>query len=124
MEYFGYKDLPDKLSGAGVHSLDNVMTLDPSIHSWFDELKLWFEAVVSGLLFSVFTLNVCRMARKTLILSVRRRSDSFFGARQIQLCSKVHAQTFRCQTPSISGFTPHVAELPIYLVPASTRTRF
>jgi hypothetical protein len=49
LECFGYKDLPDRLCGDGIHSLDNVMTLEYDIHAWFDELKLWFEAVVSGL---------------------------------------------------------------------------
>jgi len=70
MSCFGYEDLPGKLSGAGIHSLDNIMTLDANIHSLFDELHLWFEAVVSGLQFSVLTLNVCRTARKTRIIFV------------------------------------------------------
>ncbi|KAH9026394.1 hypothetical protein EDB85DRAFT_2149232 [Lactarius pseudohatsudake] len=42
---FGYKDLPDKLKGKGIHSLDNVMTLGMEIHHWFDQLMMWFEAV-------------------------------------------------------------------------------
>jgi len=45
MHCFGYEDLPKALNGAGVHSLDNVMTLDPSIHTLFDNLGLWFEAL-------------------------------------------------------------------------------
>jgi len=45
MECFGYEDLPKKLNGTGIHSLDNIMTLEINIHSWFDELLLWFEAV-------------------------------------------------------------------------------
>ena len=51
MRCFGYEDLPEKLKGAGVHSLDNIMTLQLDIHSWFDQLQVWFEAVVSGLQF-------------------------------------------------------------------------
>ena len=70
MRCFGYEDLPEKLNGAGIHGLDNIMTLDPSIHNWFDGLQLWFEAVVSGLRFSVLTLNVCRTARRTPITFV------------------------------------------------------
>ncbi|KAH9175893.1 hypothetical protein EDB89DRAFT_2066097 [Lactarius sanguifluus] len=42
---FGYEDLLDKLKGKGIHSLDNVMTLGMEIHHWFDQLKMWFEAV-------------------------------------------------------------------------------
>jgi len=44
MQCFGYEDLPERFNGAGIHSLDNIMTLDPSIHTWFDKLQLWFEA--------------------------------------------------------------------------------
>ena len=50
MKCFGYEDLPKTLNVAGdttIHGLDNVMTLDPSIHAWFDRLELWFEAIVS-----------------------------------------------------------------------------
>ena len=32
-----------------VSTVYNVMTLDANIHSLFDQLHLWFEAVVSGL---------------------------------------------------------------------------
>ena len=124
MSRFGYEDLPDKLSGAGIHSLDNVLTLDISIRSLFDKLQLWFEAVVSGLQFSVLTLNVCRTARKTPIIFVWYTRGYLPCARQIQSHSKVHTPTFHCQTPSISGFMPHVVELPIYLARASTWTRF
>ena len=49
MKSFGYEDLPEKLNSAGIHSLDNIMTLETCIHGWFDGLKLWFEAVVSRL---------------------------------------------------------------------------
>ena len=64
MKEFGYEDLPEKLNGAGIHNLDNVMTLDPSIHAWFDKLEIWFEAVVSGIgSSSSRTLNVRRRAR-------------------------------------------------------------
>ncbi|KAH9026393.1 hypothetical protein EDB85DRAFT_1851218, partial [Lactarius pseudohatsudake] len=44
---FGYKDILDKLTGKGIHSLDNVMTLGMEIHHWFDQLKMWFEAVIT-----------------------------------------------------------------------------
>jgi hypothetical protein len=74
------------MCGDGVNSLDNIMTLDSPIHSWFDKLQLWFEAVVSGLQFSVLTLNVCRTARKTPTISVRRQEHSFTPASQIQSC--------------------------------------
>jgi len=49
MRCFGYEDLPQRMHGAGAHSLDNIMTLQLDVHCWFDKLELWFEAVVSGL---------------------------------------------------------------------------
>jgi HNH endonuclease len=44
----GYDDLVDQLYD-DIHSLKNVMTLSPDMHSAFDSLKLWFEPVVSYL---------------------------------------------------------------------------
>ena len=74
---FGYEDLPERLHGAGIHSLDNIMTLQHDIHSWFDQLELWFEAVVSGLqIVSLYaeclqdgkenTYNICVMEQADL----------------------------------------------------------
>ncbi|KAH9031324.1 hypothetical protein EDB85DRAFT_2089767 [Lactarius pseudohatsudake] len=42
---FGYKDLPDKLTGKKIYSLDNVMTLELNMRDSFDQLDMWFEAV-------------------------------------------------------------------------------
>ncbi|KAH9002540.1 hypothetical protein EDB86DRAFT_2847233 [Lactarius hatsudake] len=42
---FGYKGLPDRLTGKKIHSLDNVMTLELNMHDSFDQLDIWFEAV-------------------------------------------------------------------------------
>ena len=60
-----------KMDGAGVNSLNNIIALHVNIHSWFNKLELWFEAMVSCLQFSVLTLNVCRTARKTPTISVQ-----------------------------------------------------
>jgi len=111
---FGYEDLPEKLNGVGVHSLDNITTLDYTIHSWFDELQLWPDAEVRGLQFSVLTLNVCRTARRTPILSVWQKKHTVSCARKIQSCSKVHTQAFRCQTLSTSRFTPMLVHGQIF----------
>ena len=53
MTYFGFEDLPDKLAGNGIHTLENVMTLDASYRIFFETLSMWFEAIVSGL--GIFT---------------------------------------------------------------------
>jgi hypothetical protein len=50
MKYFGYENSRKKLDPAGgttIHDLDNVMTLEHSVRIWFDDLQLWFEAIVS-----------------------------------------------------------------------------
>jgi hypothetical protein len=74
MVSFGYKDLPEKLNGAGIHSLDNLLTLDPFFRRLFDELKLWFEAIVSDFdIFRTRVLNFARRARKILMPFVPRK---------------------------------------------------
>ncbi|KAL0958578.1 hypothetical protein HGRIS_000716 [Hohenbuehelia grisea] len=44
---FGYSDFLEELNGADIHRLSNLLTLDKDIHSWFDNLWLWFEPLVS-----------------------------------------------------------------------------
>ncbi|KAF9477024.1 hypothetical protein BDN70DRAFT_995249 [Pholiota conissans] len=39
---FVYKSLPEDLNGANIHRLENVMTLDASLHGDFDKLGFWF----------------------------------------------------------------------------------
>ncbi|GBE88143.1 hypothetical protein SCP_1203730 [Sparassis crispa] len=36
------KNLSDDLNGAKIHRLENVMTLEPSVHRSFDALEIWF----------------------------------------------------------------------------------
>lgn len=48
MTYLGFEDLPKKLAGNGIHSLENVMTLDLNTSYFFETLEIWFEAIVSG----------------------------------------------------------------------------
>ncbi|KAK0437794.1 hypothetical protein EV421DRAFT_995183 [Armillaria borealis] len=38
-----------ELNGAGIHRLENILTLSPSLHDFFDQLALWLEAVVFNL---------------------------------------------------------------------------
>jgi hypothetical protein len=45
LERFGYKSLPSELDGEKIHCLQNIMTLDPRIHDFFDTLRLWFEPI-------------------------------------------------------------------------------
>jgi hypothetical protein len=85
LKCFGYEGLPERLNGDGIHSLDNVMTLDPTIHDWFDRLEIWFEAVVSDFKFlSPLTLNMRRMAWKIPMLFALSETIVFARARQTQ----------------------------------------
>ncbi|PBK88967.1 hypothetical protein ARMGADRAFT_1167751 [Armillaria gallica] len=34
-----------ELDGAGIHRLENILTLSPSLHDFFNQLALWLEAV-------------------------------------------------------------------------------
>jgi hypothetical protein len=53
MRYLGFDDLPEKLVGNGIHTLENVMTLDLNFCFFFETLEVWFEAIVSGV--GIFT---------------------------------------------------------------------
>jgi hypothetical protein len=53
MSYFGFEDLREQLAGNGIHTLENVMTLDLSFGFFFQILEIWFEAIVSGV--EIFT---------------------------------------------------------------------
>jgi hypothetical protein len=53
MRYFGFEDLPEKLVRNGIHTLENVITLDLNFHVFFEKLMVWFEAIVSGV--GIFT---------------------------------------------------------------------
>ena len=55
---FGYEELPERLKGAGIHSIDNVMTLSFDAHDLFDALELWFEAIVSHFYYVIIETEV------------------------------------------------------------------
>jgi len=46
LTYFGHPEILEQLNGAKVHSLENVMTLEQTLHGWFDNLQVWFEETV------------------------------------------------------------------------------
>ena len=37
---FGYEDIAETLSGAEIHAIDNVLTMDSAIHNMFNTLCL------------------------------------------------------------------------------------
>ena len=49
---FARTDVQQELDGLRIHSLSNVLTLSPGMHSFFDNLMLWFEEVpVSSIIY-------------------------------------------------------------------------
>ena len=48
VDRFDYRQIPFHLNDNNIHRLENILTLDIGIHSLFDELKLWFEPMVSN----------------------------------------------------------------------------
>ncbi|KAI5999985.1 hypothetical protein EDD15DRAFT_2362515 [Pisolithus albus] len=42
LDCFGYPNLRQELDGAGIHRLENVMTMDVTTHQFFDTLKIYF----------------------------------------------------------------------------------
>ncbi|TFK45233.1 hypothetical protein OE88DRAFT_1669531 [Heliocybe sulcata] len=56
-EAFGHDSVMDALKGKNIHSLDNTLTLDCSVHSAFDRLQLWFEATEVPNHYNVVTSN-------------------------------------------------------------------
>ncbi|KAI6030002.1 hypothetical protein EDC04DRAFT_3065675 [Pisolithus marmoratus] len=45
LDRFGYPGLLEDLNGANIHRLENVMTMDPTVHRQFETLKIWFVAM-------------------------------------------------------------------------------
>ncbi len=58
-----------ELDGAGIHRLENILTLSPSLHDFFDQLALWLEAVVFPcFLVAIFLMTQHRMTNRKRIL--------------------------------------------------------
>ncbi|TFK56318.1 hypothetical protein OE88DRAFT_1658 [Heliocybe sulcata] len=44
LEAFGHGSIKEALNRKNIHHLDNILTVDPTVHIAFDQLWLWFEA--------------------------------------------------------------------------------
>jgi HNH endonuclease len=44
MERFRQTGFRDELDGSKIHRLSNILTLDHSLHTYFNKLVLWLEA--------------------------------------------------------------------------------
>ncbi|KAI6162724.1 hypothetical protein EDD17DRAFT_1574516 [Pisolithus thermaeus] len=42
LDRFGYSALREEFNGSNINRLENVVTLEPSLHSFFDSLQVWF----------------------------------------------------------------------------------
>jgi len=47
MERFGQVNGFLELNGPNIHRLESVITMEKSLHTFFDRLAIWFEATVS-----------------------------------------------------------------------------
>jgi len=43
---FGYASVLDELNGLKVHRLENVMTMDRTLHGFFNNMDIWLVATV------------------------------------------------------------------------------
>ncbi|KAF8521604.1 hypothetical protein BU17DRAFT_45677, partial [Hysterangium stoloniferum] len=62
MERFGYPTLLNELNDANIHRLENIMTLGPSFHNWFDMLSTWLEEQVS---LSILPTDIAKLVQPT-----------------------------------------------------------
>ncbi|KIK64646.1 hypothetical protein GYMLUDRAFT_39659 [Collybiopsis luxurians FD-317 M1] len=60
-------DVIDKLSGPQIHSLYNVMTMEPNILEWFYRLEMWFETTPTPHRYKIQTKNSFMRVPKEII---------------------------------------------------------
>ena len=46
MQRFGGVKVKDELNGNQIHRLENIMTVNSDVHTFFDDLQIWLEPVV------------------------------------------------------------------------------
>jgi len=57
MERFGQVLGVEELNGADIHRLENIMTMDGTLHTLFDSLGIWLEETVSSI-FQIYKMDV------------------------------------------------------------------
>ena len=69
MQMSGAGNSLKELNGAGIHRLENVMTLYQGLHNRMDNLQLWFEEVEGKVCCTVLLWNSCSLSyyRRTAI---------------------------------------------------------
>ena len=96
MTNFGFGDLSEKLSGNGIHSLENVVTLDANFSAHFEKLEVWLEAIVSGL--GIYTTRTKGLQDdQDNTYAIRARHDSMIRPR---IC-KDNPTTLTSQHPDL-----------------------
>lgn len=96
MERFGYRKILEELNGSKIHCLENILTLDSSIHTFFDELKLWFEP----------TVGHSPHVRRAGIESFQDKHDTY------KLCATRSGYINDCDT-TVTFTTPDPTKLPV-----------
>ncbi|KAI6160489.1 hypothetical protein EDD17DRAFT_1832609 [Pisolithus thermaeus] len=67
LDQFGYSALWEELNGSNVNRLENMITLEPSLHSFFDLLQVWFTDTTR---LAVFRLGLKVVENMKAILEV------------------------------------------------------
>ncbi len=123
MAYLGFEDLPEKLAENGIHTLENVMTLQAGFRILFETLVIWFEAIVRGL--GVFTRRTeslqgdqdntyaIRARHKEILYSCRKNPITLTSQHpDLPLPNRtflaIHAAC--CRVADLSGATEYIEE--------------
>ena len=96
MSYLGFGDLSEKLVGNGIHTLENVLTLSADCRALFEDLDVWFEAIVS-------VLGVLAPCTEGL-------QDDRDNTYAIRAMDKVYLRSFRDNPITL---TSHYPDLPL-----------
>lgn len=59
LQRLGYAEIAQRLRGANIHQLENVMTLSGAVHNRMDDMDLWFEAVEGQVSFQAVRTASC-----------------------------------------------------------------
>ena len=118
MERFGQVNGFLELNGPDIHRLENVMTMQPDVHAFFDRLALWLEATVNASLNSsgAWQLTLITLSRSsilTMCVPDTRISQLVFLP---QLPLRPHFPSCPCQTHDTSLCTQRVPKWLIFLV--------
>ncbi|KAI6012252.1 hypothetical protein EDC04DRAFT_2905058 [Pisolithus marmoratus] len=63
LDRFGYSSLQEELNGPNIHRLENVITMEPSLHHLFDSLQIWFTETAEPDKYKLEAVDDCLISR-------------------------------------------------------------